>query len=338
MSGSDEAAQKACRAPTVRASLSSAENALVCYLREHKNKAAEYGIKICGGNTSAGSMLLQVLHGAGMHIEWYEQLPNGAVQDSSTANEKAAAYIKKIGVRPGAKTKQLNQMPEVLPPDNSAILRHKGRLPRASFPLFKKLSETKRYSITTTCGNRVLPPAAAALVDRCQMVNFVEKQLRCECGARLCFVPRASHQVAACAKWTFVCTKSCKPRELLTSPKMHIDDYELNSKINCAIITCALSFARMQPFFDLVGLVAPSTVDHYACKAEAEPLLSEMAELSMAEAHAQNVAKGHRDYVAVDGGYTAPRHAHGCTMPAMAADGRVVAVVHKRCVRASPSF
>jgi hypothetical protein len=55
-----------------------------------------------------------------------------------------------------------------------------------------------------------------------------------------------------------------------------------------------------------------------------------MAERSMVRAHAENVKAGNTDYFTVDGGYTAPRNAHGCTMAAHAPDGRVVDVVHKR--------
>jgi len=51
-------------------------------------------------------------------------------------------------------------------------------------------------------------------------------------------------------------------------------------------------------------------------QAELEPILSNMAEHSMAEAHGEHVARGDTDYTTLDGGFTAPRNAHGCTMAA----------------------
>jgi hypothetical protein len=41
-----------------------------------------------------------------------------------------------------------------------------------------------------------------------------------------------------------------------------------------------------------------------------------MAEHSMAGAHSEHLARGDTDYVTLDGGFTAPRNAHGCTMAA----------------------
>ena len=51
-------------------------------------------------------------------------------------------------------------------------------------------------------------------------------------------------------------------------------------------------------------------------QAELEPILANMAEHSMAGAHSEHLARGDTDYVTLDGGFTAPRNAHGCTMAA----------------------
>jgi hypothetical protein len=66
------------------------------------------------------------------------------------------------------------------------------------------------------------------------------------------------------------------------------------------------------------------------CVRKVEPILARMADRSMARAHAENVKAGRTDYASVDGGFTAPRNAHGCSMAGHAADGRIVDVVHKR--------
>jgi hypothetical protein len=68
----------------------------------------------------------------------------------------------------------------------------------------------------------------------------------------------------------FVCEHSCarlKPFE--TSAPMHCDDYELNSRLNYAITTCAISFERIVPALELLGLRAVSTTDHYGFKVNA---------------------------------------------------------------------
>ena len=43
-------------------------------------------------------------------------------------------------------------------------------------------------------------------------------------------------------------------------------------------------------------------------------ILADQAEHSMAAAHHRNIAAGDTDYITIDGGFTAPRNAHGCTM------------------------
>ncbi len=181
-----------------RASLKPAENSIVCYLRLHPEVAETYGITV-GGDTSAGSMLLQTLEAQGMDVTWYERLPNNSVvhDNESVANQRAAGYIKTVGKRPGARIKQLSERPKVAPPDKAAIARHHGVLPRVSFPLLLQLSKSRRRREFTSCGNRIRPPAAVALVERCQLVDFVQSKLRCECGARLRYCKAASHQVSA---------------------------------------------------------------------------------------------------------------------------------------------
>jgi hypothetical protein len=255
-----------------RPSITAAETAVVCYLREHKDVAKTYGIKKVDGNTSVGSMLVQTLEEQGMGVEWYERLPNDAPKEPAT--KKWASYIKNANKRPRSGLKPLTERPTIAPPDKAAIARHHGRLPRSFFPLLAKLAKSRMKRRFTSCGNRIGAPAAVALVERDQLVDFVERKLRCECGARLRYCKAASHQVAACAKWSFVCEKcdgkkgSCKPRELLTSKPMHGDDYELNSQLNYAIVTCALSFARMLPFFAVMGMARISDNDHYKFKQE----------------------------------------------------------------------
>ena len=67
-----------------------------------------------------------------------------------------------------------------------------------------------------------------------------------------------------------MCEHSCarlKPFE--TSAPMHCDDYELNSRLNYAITTCAISFERIVPALELLGLRAVSTTDHYGFKVNA---------------------------------------------------------------------
>ncbi len=320
--------------PDHRTAVSHEEYALFCWLRLHPDLASTYGITQCDKQESIGSMLYQVLRTAGMNVEWYKQLPNGADAAARASKDKAlwlnAMWIKRVARKPGPRTKQLADWPQVAPPDNAAILRRNGRLPRVSFPMLVRLSSCKRPKKFTACGNRVRAPQDVALVERSRLTKYVEKQLRCACGGHLRFSKAGSHQVAACASWCFVCERSCKLPPLLTSAPLHGDDYELNSKLNCAIVTCAISFARVAPLLALLGMAALETTDHYTFKAELEPILADMAEHSMAAAHAENVAAGATDYVTVDGGYTAPRNAKGCTMAAHAADTRIVAVAHKR--------
>ena len=96
------------------------------------------------------------------------------------------------------------------------------------------------------------------------------------------------------------------------------------------MIVCALSLTRMAVLFQLVGMAPLSSTDHYGFKEEIEPILANAAETSMCAAHVRNVKAGNTDYVSIDGGFTAPRNAHGCTMCAHAADGGIVECIHKR--------
>jgi hypothetical protein len=50
----------------------------------------------------------------------------------------------------------------------------------------------------------------------------------------------------------------------------------------------------------------------------------------MASAHEDNCVRGDIDYVSVDGGFTAPRNAHGCTMAGHGPNGKIVDIEHKR--------
>jgi hypothetical protein len=312
-----------------RPGVTNSEFALFSWLRLHPKEAATYGIEVCDGKTTIGSMLVQTLHSQGMDVKWHLQVPNGVINDESTSNEKGAAFIKSVGVRPGARKKQLSERPEVAPPSNAAVLR-KGVLPRVSFPLLAELSKDRQKRSTTARGNRIGPPNDVAFMQRRQLVDFVEKKLRCERHSkRLRFCATKSHQVGVCASWCFVCEQGCL-LDLRTSKSMHGNDYELNALTNCGIVTCALSFARMEPFFRLLGVNPISTTDHYAFKADVEPILGAMAERSMAREHEHAVTKGDTDFFSIDGGFTAPRLAHGCTMPAMVEGGGIVAVVHKR--------
>ena len=72
-----------------------------------------------------------------------------------------------------------------------------------------------------------------------------------------------------------------------------------------------------------------STTDHYKVKQEVEPLLARSAERTMYEAHDANVAAGWFEYLTIDGGYTAPRNAHGCTL----ADLDLIDIFHSFCTR-----
>ena len=158
-------------APDKRPAVTLQEYALFCWLRLHQDVAKTYGIKECNGNTSIGSMLFQTLNAQGMHVDWYERLD---AEPDGTANEKAAAYIKRVGRRPGAHMKQLSERPEVAPPDHAAVLRHHGRLPRAAFPKLVELSAQRRQRRFNSLGNEIVAPKATALIERQLLVTFVE--------------------------------------------------------------------------------------------------------------------------------------------------------------------
>ena len=116
--------------------------------------------------------------------------------------------------------------------------------------------------------DRVWPLAEACIVERQMLVSWVEKQCVCRrCNSRLRLSKAASHQVGVCARLHFVCERSCaqlKPLE--TSAAMHGDDYKLNSLLNYAITACAISFERIVPALELLGMRAISTTDHYNFK------------------------------------------------------------------------
>ena len=209
---------------TPRASISPECNAVVCWLRLNPGVAKTYGISEVNRDTSVGSMFMQTLQAQGAGIEWHIRLPDGAHAAGKKANEKAAAYIKRIYTRPGGRKKRLDERPEVAPPDRSAMLRHHGRLPRVSFPMLLKLSKYRRPKKTTACGNKVcrrrtppptcshlpdhphsrpdalhLPeqvvaPMPVVLAERDRITQYIERQLRCGCGKRLRFSKAASHQ------------------------------------------------------------------------------------------------------------------------------------------------
>jgi hypothetical protein len=188
----------------------------------------------------------------------------------------------------------------------------------------------RRVKKSTRCYNKMVACTEVAMVERRRVIDFVERKLRCRCGAFLHFDRARSQQVGVCAAWQFQCQKSCNIPPLHTSAQVHGDDYELNAKLNYAISTCALSFARMVPFLFFLGMGAPSNADHYATKAEITPILANAAERSMAEAHARNVVAGDTEFISFDGGFTAPRNAHGCTGAAHAKDSAIIEIVHRR--------
>jgi hypothetical protein len=319
------------------------EFAFFCWLRKNPDVAASYGIKSCNGKTTIGSMLLQACQGQGAAVEWYERPPQ--IPDDAPPNDRAAAWIKRVSSRPGQRLKGLQERLEDLaakdhtaPPPEAAVRRRDGKAPRLSFPLIVALSHSKRRKQTSQRYNPVVAPCAVALVERARVVDFVETKLSCRCGARLRFDKRSSHQVACCAAWQFQCENSCKLPPLQTSTPLDGNDYVLNAKVNCAIITSALSFARMIPFLVMLGMRAPSLTDHYATKEEVEPHLAALAEDSMAKAHTKHVGDGTGSwaerfsalFMTVDGGFTGPRNAHGCTLAGHAPDGAVIGVVHRR--------
>jgi hypothetical protein len=256
--------------PAHRPAVTTWEYAVFCYLRLHPEVAETYGINEVDGATSLGSMLLQTLQAQGMSVAFHDDLPDDAIPDDASANVKAAAYIDTVGRRPGRWLQQLKDRPIVLPgPDAAVRIRdHRTRPPlRVSFSLLVKLSKHRRNRRFTSCGNLIGAPSDVALVDRRVMVRGIERLCRCSCGAQLRFCQAQSHQAAACAVWVFVCTNSCEPIQLRTSKPMHGNDYELNTKLNFAVVTCALSFERISDALKVLGMRPPSTTDHYHFKA-----------------------------------------------------------------------
>ena len=138
-----------------RPSITAECNAIVCWLRLNPSIAKTYGISELGGKTSVGSMFMQTLQAQGAAVEWCTNEPDGAGGTGKRPNCAWAAYIKRIYTRPGGRKKRLDERPEVAPPDNAAILRHHGRLRKASFPMLLRLSKYRRPKKTTACGNKV---------------------------------------------------------------------------------------------------------------------------------------------------------------------------------------
>ena len=265
------------------------EYALFCWLRLNPSVALTYGIE-CHGKTTIGSMLCQTLKSQGCDVQWYERLPEATPADAKP-NDRAAAWIKKVSKRPGNRLKNLGERLKALaakdhvtPPVEAAVRRRDGKAPKLNFPLVASLSRMrKRRQQTSNRNNPIVAPSEVALVERVCVTDFVESKLRCRCGAQLRFDKARSHQVACCAAWQFQCENSCKLPPLHTSARLDGDDYKLNARLNHGIIVGALSFARMVPFLVLLGLRAPSLVDHYCTKEELEPHLAARAEESMAE-------------------------------------------------------
>ena len=137
----------------------------MCWLRLHKDVAATYGIKKIDGNTSPMDMLIQTLEAQGCDVDWYERLPH-ALDSKLTANQKAAAFIKSVGRRPGRWLQQLSQRPQVAPPDHAAVLRHHGTLPKAAFPRLQELSKQRRRRTFTPNGNAQTAPEGGARCRR----------------------------------------------------------------------------------------------------------------------------------------------------------------------------
>ena len=311
-----------------------AEYAVMCYLRLHPDVCKSYGIKEHKGlNMSIGAMLLQTLNAQGMRVDWYDQEQTQPAK--ATPNEKwANSWIKSVTRRPGAWLAPLEDRPEVAPPPKAAIIREgrsRGKLPKSAFPAMPKGATPRPRHQTSSCGNRIAPAAGTALVERAVAVSWIERRCLCaSCGKHLRFCKTASRQVAACAEWAFVCEKGCPLPPLATSTKLG-DDYELNSRLNTAIVTCAISFERMTGLLHELDTGVLSTTDHYATKSELEPILADAAERSMADAFERNMTNEPAStHFKVDAGFTAPRNAKGCTMPAHAADGAIIAVAHKR--------
>ena len=100
-----------------RMCVTSAEFAVLCWLRLHPDVAATYGIKECNGKTTIGSMFLQTLAAQGMAVDWYSQLPVDAPgHDARHTNEAGAQYIRKAGTRPGNRLKNLKERLKELGP------------------------------------------------------------------------------------------------------------------------------------------------------------------------------------------------------------------------------
>ena len=315
-------------APAHRVAMTDEEYSLLCKLRVNPGVAKTYGIKACNGLTTVGSMLLQTLQAQGLAVDWYTQLPSSAGEAASKSNERWAAFIKRLGKRPGNRLKKIEE--RICSAPLTAAVRRRGGLPKATFVQLLSMARQKRKREFTSRGNLIGAPAEVAIVHRDSITSHVTKHLRCKCGGRLAFCGKASSQVGVCASWRFVCENSCKLPPMQTSKALHDDDYLLNSKINYACIAHAIPFERLSGLLTLLGTASPSTTDHYDFKHEIEPVLRGQCEESMAEAHERNMAAGNTDYVSIDGGYTCVRQAAGCTMGAHAADGGIIAIEHKR--------
>jgi hypothetical protein len=236
-----------------------AEFSIFCWLRTHPDVALTYGIKQCNGKTTIGSMLQQLLHAQGADVAWHDELPESTA--SLRGNEKAAAFISSFSRRPGRRLKNLRDRLEelaakdaVAPTRLAAVLRN-GKASLIDFPLLRERVRARRVKKSTRCYNKMVACTEVAMVERRRVIDFVERKLRCRCGAFLHFDRARSQQVGVCAAWQFQCQKSCNIPPLHTSAQVHGDDYELNAKLNYAISTCALSFARMVPFLFFLGSV-----------------------------------------------------------------------------------
>ena len=165
-----------------------------CWLRLHPEVAKTYGITDCDGLTTIGSMLLQTLRSQGAAVDWYERLPEEPPADAKP-NQRAAAWIKKVGTRPsnrlksvGKRLEELAASDHVAPPPEAAVRRRDGKAPRLNFPLIAALNRMrKRRCQTSNRNNPIVAPAEVALAERACVVEFVESKLRCGCGARLHF-------------------------------------------------------------------------------------------------------------------------------------------------------
>ena len=68
------------------------DNAVLCYLHLTPSVAKLYGINSCGGNTSIGVMLLQVLEALGASVEWYERVPQLSCRGRDGEREGRGAH------------------------------------------------------------------------------------------------------------------------------------------------------------------------------------------------------------------------------------------------------